>query len=1250
MSPAPEETTGWRSRLRRWRRYGWKLTGWFIIGSAVLVALGRLSAPYADRLRPELQKLLSQALDQPVRMERIEASWPRLSPRIELRGLQIGPADAPLLDVDRAVLDLELYNLLRPARNSLQLVVIGLQLTLQQAPDGHWRWRMDGGGQLAEEWERVVSAGDLVLRDSRIRIQPHLLPALEVAVPEAQLLRRADQVRVGMTALPIDGAGESLAVRLALDFVEDRLASLSGYAESPNFLVSRLALDSTAPEIENLRAETQVWTRWNRAEGGRVHALVDLHSQAEGGLAGHASSTLRVDGRMTDDRIAIQLDAHEFDRPDVVLIDGMAYGERLGADLRSRAFVADRIELDFLHALLDPWLHSLPGWPERVSGQALDIQFGFDRDAVPYRAAGRIERLELALEQPEIGVSGLDLGVTLVGDAVRFRPSGAAEFAYPLLYKQSLQLRDLSGAVDWRGRQLAFRNLKLDHIDLSLNVHGRIQLSGASTWLDLLIETPRLSTREPSGWLPERGIPPKTRRWLTEALLDIGSVQAATTLFGQPARWREGLPHGGLHSEIRFQGLDLAYGRNWPVARGLNGQVAFVGESMRARAVVGQVADVAIDAQRIDIADLRNAELELELQTRDAGADGLARLAATLPIGGIEGALSGLAWQGEADAEARIWLPVRQRENWRLIGDVNFANAQVEVQPYEIVVDAIDGQLPFNHQGLGPATLRTRVAGQAVDLALEAEFRPAFSLALSGRMPVQGLLPVSWHDAQPDIMARLNGASRFDFRFAPVQFDEGQDMALQIQSRLDGVTLDLPPPMDKPGEVEWPLDLTIPLDDATRSIRFALHDRARGILHIDGENVRIGAGLGGAAVPALDGEDFLVRGRTSALDAGRWLRLLRLGVSPRMEAGATPLQRTGSLVLSVDDFLIRDASLGAVDLNLAREQQYWRLEANGEQVLGSLRLPAGGSADSDLVLDLERLHWPEIEPDPSAPLPPPASVDPSRLPALNIAVNDLRWGALALGSFRLQSHGEPSGLVIEQISSRTEGLELTGNGRWQQGLEQPFSEFRLRLTSEDLGSTLSDAGYDLGLERGNAEIVMDGRWPGSPLDLSLRRLDGTLEVNIEQGAIEDAGPGAGRLLGLVSLGSIPRRLRLDFTDVFGEGLAFDSVSGVFELNDGVASTDNLRINAPAAEIRISGRTLLRERRYDQVLRVRPGVGATLPIIGALAGGPVGAAAGVALEQLFAQPLRGVTEVRYRVTGPFDAPVIEPLSVTEDTGG
>jgi uncharacterized protein YhdP len=130
----------------------------------------------------------------------------------------------------------------------------------------------------------------------------------------------------------------------------------------------------------------------------------------------------------------------------------------------------------------------------------------------------------------------------------------------------------------------------------------------------------------------------------------------------------------------------------------------------------------------------------------------------------------------------------------------------------------------------------------------------------------------------------------------------------------------------------------------------------------------------------------------------------------------------------------------------------------------------------------------------------------------------------------------------------------------------------------------------------------------------------------------------------MSVTALPKRLSLDFRDVFDSGFTFDEASGTFVMENGIAATEDVLLKSSAASISVSGSTDLVRQQYDQLITVRPGVGNTLPIIGALAAGPGGAAAGLALQGLLHDQLAEATQVRYAITGGWDDPVIEPVEV------
>jgi uncharacterized protein YhdP len=197
----------------------------------------------------------------------------------------------------------------------------------------------------------------------------------------------------------------------------------------------------------------------------------------------------------------------------------------------------------------------------------------------------------------------------------------------------------------------------------------------------------------------------------------------------------------------------------------------------------------------------------------------------------------------------------------------------------------------------------------------------------------------------------------------------------------------------------------------------------------------------------------------------------------------------------------------------------------------------------------------------------------------------------------------------------------------------------LRFDAKNLGKMLDAFGYNGVFHGGQTRLQVDATWPGAPTSFELANLEGTLGIDIGKGRIPEVKPGVGRLLGLMSIVELPRRLSLDFGDVFGKGLGFDSITGHFRFADGSASTRDLKLKGSAVSISVTGRVNFRSRDYDQYVLAIPHVGNSLPVVGAVVGGPVGAAAGFAVQGLLGKGLNKAASVRYHITGPWADPTI-----------
>jgi uncharacterized protein YhdP len=217
---------------------------------------------------------------------------------------------------------------------------------------------------------------------------------------------------------------------------------------------------------------------------------------------------------------------------------------------------------------------------------------------------------------------------------------------------------------------------------------------------------------------------------------------------------------------------------------------------------------------------------------------------------------------------------------------------------------------------------------------------------------------------------------------------------------------------------------------------------------------------------------------------------------------------------------------------------------------------------------------------------------------------------------------------------------MSATGDWTGTERDNASHMIIRLTAQSLGRMMDALGFPGIIDGGQTTADIDAIWPGPPSAFAMAKLQtGAITLKVAEGRILEAKPGVGRIFGLLSLSEIPRRLTLDFSDFFQSGLGFNSITGTFGLDKGNAYTSDLVIKSPAADISISGRTGLRAKDYDQEMVVLPHTGATLPLVGAIAAGPVGAAAGLVLQGVLGKGMGKALGSHYKVTGSWEKPDI-----------
>jgi uncharacterized protein YhdP len=324
-----------------------------------------------------------------------------------------------------------------------------------------------------------------------------------------------------------------------------------------------------------------------------------------------------------------------------------------------------------------------------------------------------------------------------------------------------------------------------------------------------------------------------------------------------------------------------------------------------------------------------------------------------------------------------------------------------------------------------------------------------------------------------------------------------------------------------------------------------------------------------------------------------------------------------------------------------RSAQDWVIQLAGTEAEGSIVVPYEFTAGRPMTLEMDRLIMSGddgFEGDRSA-----VPIDPRGLPSISVRAADFSLGERHFGSLAVDFDHTARGLEAENLATRHNSFTVEGTAGW---IVDPYEASGQRtfinasLKSTNVQATFDELAYDPGVSSDGMAINLDLDWPGAPRQNFMSALNGSVNVELTAGMVAEVDPGAGRVFGLMSFTALPRRLALDFSDVFQSGFGFDAITGDFRFVNGDAYTCNFTLTGPAADVGIVGRAGLVTRDYEQVAIVSANVGSTLPVAGFFLGGPQVAAALLVFSQVFKKPLKDMGQVFYSVTGSWDDPGID----------
>lgn len=799
--------------------------------------------------------------------------------------------------------------------------------------------------------------------------------------------------------------------------------------------------------------------------------------------------------------------------------------------------------------------------------------------------------------------------------------------------------------------------------ELQLQLPARDSLQESSLGLLLGLPQAPLDLREQL--IPEL-VDADVRNWLDQALQQGETRQAAFAL--QTVLGSEH-PRNSTSTQLylEFMRTQLSYLPDWPAAEQLQGRLLLDAPALdiwldQGRTLGGQLLS---NSGRIKLRSGRDGGAELEVSARLQGdsAEALQYFTRTPLQQVVNHAFD--QWQASGPLQAGILL--RQPLGAGSAGpdisiDASLSNNQLHLGELDLTMHGLKGSLRYTSKtGLSAEALSGQIFGGTFRAAIRSQLTAAeqLNVYLDGQGEGQWQAFRDWLPLF--LLEPLSGRLQYQ---AGMQLT-ADGLRFRLQSDLTGTRIDLPYPMGKDELTMAPLQVELEPGDGLR-MKFRYNELVDADLLLAGAELQRGQiHLGGlpAHLPEQPGVTLSGQLATELIAEDWWQAWQRISDYQQQHntavqqaggsgADTNPLQR---IELSLGQVLAWGMPLGVTNVQGQQQQQRWDFNIDSQLLRGLVQIPHG---TGPLLAELDYLHFPHSDAEPPAATAETASgvpadtpvaitaadplqeVDPQDLPALDLTVAEVFAGARQMGRWSFSSRPAGQGLQVQIHDGDIHGLSLRGQLDWQyQDGRHSTALTGLTFSSKNVGAIQRGFRQVPVVEGDELEGSGEFRWDGSPLGYNLASMTGTVSWRIRNGSLISDSAGALRAFGVLNVNSMSRRLKLDFSDLYQSGVAFDTLRGSARLEQGVLTfTEPLLVDGPSGRFQTSGSTNLVDETLNMKLAVTLPVTSSLPMVAILAGfAPPVAASIYVTEKLIGDELSRFTSTSYDIGGTWSEP-------------
>ncbi|MGR9085950.1 MAG: YhdP family protein [Gammaproteobacteria bacterium] len=1198
---------------------------WSLIAAAIGMSGIRLVLSGVESYKSRLADRIGEYLETPVTIGRLGATMRGFSPELVLSDIDVA-SDSVVQETAVALKEIRIgINLMdvlvnRELMASSWTTLVGAKLSLIRHRDGSLSIAGLKAGDARPLW--LLEGRKYEVLNSEITWQDEQKngPSLTFHAVDMALINDGSGHRINALMRLPDNYGETLRISLNVTGNLFNPAELHGHVfidgrriRLPAWMKSDLPFDIA---VKSGTANVQLWGDWQGSRWSSVSGLMQLENlklhrqQTESLAVAQLKSRFRLN--LADDTWRLHVKEFQMETSDASTgkikkwpnADFSVSASRSDAFLSRIGFHAD--ELDLQEASLIARFF-IPVSERR--GQILrtirlaGVVRNFSVFASP---AGNAFAVNGRFEGLGIDPVGSMPGVKNVSGQIRGdEKQGLIELASDEaqltsdLFRKPLPIDRLEGTLGWRQTEELWRFssalIRLESSSFKSKNRLRLDIAKADghPFLDWQSSFEFEDVSDNFHYLPVGMMSPGLADWFDHAFVR-GRLSEGGLLFHGYLKdypFKDG--SGVFETRFHLDRLELAYHPSWPHLTGVVCDVDIYRDDLSVSLMQGTSHGLKIREAHVAMPSLSQGEqLLINGEAEGKIARALDFLQHTPLSSPVDHLLDAAEPEGDALVTLSAKIPLHSDSNLKVDGMARLNQASLRVISLDLPVTRIKGAIRFDEHGIGSDGIEAHALGHPIQITMESGDQETL-IDVIGRAGIDALqaqfnMPW-WHlaDGETDYRIRLR-----------LPYDQTIPV-LQVESFLEGVALDLPGALAKNRSQRKALSLSFNLSDKLYlPIEFDYDKKLKAAVRVDIKKQAVVSGrvlLGRGDVYQRREPGMTFEINTDSLALQEWL-----GFALNRGNKAGVIDDVKEIRLHADHAFWYGSELGRLDLDLKNSSGRWDGNVGSRFASGRVQIPVDMNDREAVRLNLDKLDlsiFKKIRIDADAEGTP---MMPNKFPLVSVTSQNTVWMTAPLGVFVLETRrGPDDGWLIQRMELAGADQKLSMTGNWKMTGNESFTRIKGRLDLVNAGNLFSKLKINSDLTETGGAIDFAFNWQAPPFQVALRQLKGDIEVNFKKGRILSIEPGFGRVLGILAMGQWLKRLQLDFSDVYQEGLTFNSIKGNFVLTDGKAVTRNLVVDAVPAKFALSGDTDLINRTVHHIVNVTPKSADALPIAGTI---------------------------------------------------